>query len=73
MINRRVVIRQKQPFADVLQNGILKNFAKFTGKYLCQNLFFNKVAGLRLQEKWGSGTGVNFEKFLRTSLLNDIC
>ena len=49
MINRRVVIRQKQPFADVLQNGILKNFAKFTGKYLCQNLFFSEVAGLRLQ------------------------
>ena len=24
------------------------NFAKFTGKCLCQNLFFNKVAGLRL-------------------------
>ena len=26
---------------------ILKNFAKFTGKHLCQGLFFNKVAGLR--------------------------
>ena len=22
------------------------NFTKFTGKHLCQNLFFNKVAGL---------------------------
>ena len=27
--------------------GVLKNFAKFTGKHLCQSLFFNKVAGLR--------------------------
>ena len=26
--------------------GVLRNFAKFTGKHLCQNLFFNKVAGL---------------------------
>ena len=26
--------------------GVLKNFAKFTGKLLCQSLFFNKVAGL---------------------------
>ena len=26
---------------------ILKNFAKFTRKHLCQSLFFNKVAGLR--------------------------
>ena len=24
----------------------LKNLAKFTGKHLCQSLFFNKVAGL---------------------------
>ena len=24
-----------------------KNFAKFTGKHLCQGLFFNKAAGLR--------------------------
>ena len=23
-----------------------RNFAKLTGKHLCQNLFFNKVAGL---------------------------
>ena len=28
------------------ENGALKNFAKFTGEYLCQSLFFNKVAGL---------------------------
>ena len=26
---------------------ILRSFAKFTGKQLCQSLFFNKVAGLR--------------------------
>ena len=25
----------------------VKNFAKFTGKHLCQGLFFNKVAALR--------------------------
>ena len=27
------------------EKGVLKNFAKFTGKYLCQSLFLNKVAG----------------------------
>ena len=27
------------------RKGILRNFAKFTGKHLCQSLFFNKVAG----------------------------
>ena len=30
-----------------VKKGVLRNFAKFTGKYLCQCLFFNKVAGLR--------------------------
>ena len=26
-----------------LKKGVLKSFAKFTGKHLCQSLFFNKV------------------------------
>ena len=30
-----------------LKKGVLEFFAKFTGKHLCQNLFFNKVADLR--------------------------
>ena len=29
-----------------VRKGILRNFAKFTGKHLHQSLFFNKVAGL---------------------------
>ena len=29
------------------KKGVLRNFAKFTGKHLSQSLFFNKVAGLR--------------------------
>ena len=50
---------------------VLRNFAKFTGKSLCQGLFFIKVAGLRpttLLEKrlWHRYFPVNFEKFLRT-------
>ena len=31
-----------------VKTGVYENFAKFTGKHLCQSLFFNKVAGLRL-------------------------
>ena len=27
------------------KKGVLRNFAKFTGKHLCQSLFFNKGAG----------------------------
>ena len=29
-----------------IKKGVLKNFAKLTGKHLCQSLFFNKIAGL---------------------------
>ena len=29
-----------------VRKGVLRNFTKFTGKHLCQSLFFNKVAGL---------------------------
>ena len=29
------------------EKDVLKNFAKLTGKHLCQGLFFNKVEGLR--------------------------
>ena len=28
------------------KKGVLRNFATFTGKQLCQSFFFNKVAGL---------------------------
>ena len=36
---------QKQPPEVFYKKGVLKNFTKFTGKHLCQSLFFNKVAG----------------------------
>ena len=41
-----VLTLDKSSRPDVLcEKGVLRNFAKFTGKHLCQNLFFNKVAG----------------------------
>ena len=41
------------------KNGVLRNFVKFTGKHLCQSLFFKKVTGLRPATllKRDSGTG----------------
>ena len=30
------------------KKGVLRNFAKFTGKHLCYILIFNKVAGLKM-------------------------
>ena len=38
---------QKQLLEVIYKKSVLKNFAKLTGKHLFQNLFFNKVAGLR--------------------------
>ena len=35
---------QKQPPGVFCKKGVVRNFAKFTGKHLCQSLFLNKVA-----------------------------
>ena len=53
----------------VLKKGDLKNFAKFSGKHLCQSLIFNKVAGLLKRRLWHRCFSVNFEKFLRARFL----
>ena len=47
MINFRheVFKLQKQPPDVFYKKAVLKNFVKFTGKHLCQSLFFNTVAG----------------------------
>ena len=37
---------QKMPPEVIYKKGVLKNFAKFTGKHLYQSLCFNKIADL---------------------------
>ena len=54
----------------LLRKGVLRNFAKFTGKHHRQNLYFNKVADLRpatlLKKRlWHRCFPGNFAKFLR--------
>ena len=39
---------QKQSSEVFCKKDLLKNFAKFTGKRLCQSLFFHKVADITL-------------------------
>ena len=56
--------------------GVLRNFAKFTGKQLYQSLLFNKVAGLRsvnlLKKRLCHRCfPVIFAKFLRTPLFTE--
>ena len=58
------------------KTGVIRNFAQFTGKHLCQSLFFNKVGGLRpatlLKKKlWHRCIPVGFAKLLRTPFLQN--
>ena len=41
-----------------------KKFAKFTGKHMCQSLFFNKVAGLWCSEIFAKITGYHIRQSL---------
>ena len=59
-----------------LKKGVLRNFAKSTGKHLCQSLLFNKVGGLMsatlLKNRlWHRCFPSNFTKFLRTPSLQN--
>ena len=66
------IYSQKQPPEMFYKKGVLKNFAKFTGKHMRWSLYFNKVAASlrsttssqkRPQHRWFP---INFAKFLRT-------
>ena len=53
------------------RKGVLRNFSKFTGKQLCQVLFYNKFAGsepatLVKMRLWRRCFPMNFAKLLRT-------
>ena len=81
-----IVFKQKrliQQYAEAAhrmcstRKGVLRNFAKFTGKHLCQSLYFNKITGLRsaalLKKRlWHMCFSVKFTKFLRTLFLQSI-
>ena len=53
------------------KKGVLRNSAKFTGKQLCQSLFFNSLRPATLLKKrlWHRCFPVNFAKFLKTPFL----
>ena len=47
-LKRKLCDSPKNSSLDVFcKKGVFRNFAKFTGKHLCQSFIFNKVAGLR--------------------------
>ena len=59
-----------------MQKGVLRNFAKFTRKHLCQRHFLNKIAGLRPATSLKQSLSrrcfpVNFRNFLEQFFLQD--
>ena len=67
---------QKQPTEVFFKKGVLRNFAKFTGKHLLQSPFLNEVAGpepaiLLKKILCHRFFPVNFAKFLRKSFLHN--
>ena len=69
-ITIQMTIRSSHQRCSV-KKGVFRNFAKFTGKHLCQVLPFNKVASpepetLLKKRIWHRCFPLNFAKFLRT-------
>ena len=60
--NKKPKYRSPEVFC---KKGVLRNFTKFTGKHLCQSLFF-KTAALLKKGLWHRCFPLNFVKFLRT-------
>ena len=59
-----------------MKKGILENFAEFTGKHLCQSLFFNIVVSLSpvtlfKKRLWHRCFPVNFAKFSRSPFFTE--
>ena len=66
---QNITYRSSRP--DVFcKKGVPRNFTKFTGKHLCQSLFFNKVAGLRPENLWWLLPHITNIKILKTFLLD---
>ena len=62
--------------AEAATGGVLRNFAKLTGKHLCQGLFFNKVAGLRSailfkKRLWHRCFPLNFAKIFKNTFFTE--
>ena len=56
-----------------VKKGVPQNFAKFTGKHLCQSLFFNWVAGIKLmaQRLWHRCFPMNFFKVFKNTFFTE--
>ena len=65
-------ISLKQPPDVFYKKGILKNFSKFTRKYLCQSVFLIKLQAALKKRLWHRCFTVSFPTFLITPFLQNI-
>ena len=68
------MFKQKQPSEGFFKKGVMRNFAEFTRKHICQNLFFDKVNLCRSVTSLKTSLKrrcflENFVKFVRTPFL----
>ena len=50
-----------------MKKGVFRNFAKFTGKHLCKNFFFNKVTPVFSCEFWDISKNTFSTEHLQTT------
>ena len=75
-IENDAFLRSSRPDVFHKKGGVLRNFAKFTRKHLCQRLFFNKTAHHRpatlfKKSLWHRCFPVNFANFLRITFFRE--
>ena len=54
-LEQQILLARSRPLEVVCEKGVLRNVAKFTGKYLSQSLFFNNNNSFLIID---SGTGI---------------
>ena len=72
---KHIITLYKCHFSEAATRGVLRNFAKFAGKFLCQSFFLIKLqarpATLLKKKLWHRCFPVNFAKFLRKSFFTE--
>ena len=69
-LHHKITLRSSHRRCSV-KKGVLRNFAKFTGKHLCQRLCFNRPATLLKKSLCHRCFPVNFAKLLRIPFLQN--
>ena len=69
MRSHNKIFASSQRRCSIKKGGILKNFTKFTGKHLCQSLYFNKVMAQVFPKEFGE----ILKNIFFTEHLRDVC